>query len=144
MKTMTTLIISAYKSKYRIQKDIDRKQLELEEIEHEKTGLGHHGLDLTPEQARSGKPMPTTTSHIHSETKLLSLIERADELQKEIDYLTLSLNMAKKVDQLSLEDQRLMQDLFHSRKTAETVAQMNGYSVQGMYKRIYSELDKVC
>lgn len=143
MKAMTQLIISAYKSKYQIQKEIDRKHLELEEIEHEKTGLGHHGLDLTPEQARSSKPMPTTASHVYSDVRLLSLIERADELQKEIDYLTLSLNMAKKVELLSLEDQRLMQDLFHSNKTVDKAAEDHGYTKKSAYRKVYNALDKI-
>lgn len=143
MKTTTKLIVAAYKERYRIAKEIDRKRLEKMALEHELSGLGHKGVEMTAEQQKSDKPMPTTVSHTYDDQKKLSLIERKDELEKEIDFLTLSLHQADKVKNLPLADQQMMHDLFHGRKTAARVAEDHGYAVGAMYRHIYGSLDRL-
>ncbi|WP_305177791.1 hypothetical protein [Faecalibaculum rodentium] len=144
MKTMTRLILSAYREKYRLQKEIDKKRLEAEAIQVEMTGLGHKGVEMLPEQMTSSKPMPHTVSPTYNDQKLLSLIEKKDELEHQVDYLVMSLSLANKVDAMSVADRELMRELYHSRKTADQVAEEHGYSRKGMYKRIYAEVDKLC
>lgn len=141
MKTMTRLTIAAYKEKYRIQKQRDEKLLELLEIEHKMTGLAKSGKELTPEQQRSSKAMPHTVSPNYSDQKILSLIERKDEIQAEIDYLDMSLRTAAKIERMPLTDQQMMHDLYHSRMTAEDVADKYGYHPKSMYRHIYGVLD---
>lgn len=143
MKTLSKLTLEAYKERYRTQREIDRLRLEVEAIEVEMSGLGHHGDDLSPEQERSSMPMPRTASPTYNDQKLLTLIERKDEINKQIDYLEMSISMANKVELMELNDQKMMLDLFHGEHGARDVAHKYGYSVQGMYKRIHSELDKL-
>lgn len=143
MKTTTKLIVEAYKERYRIAKEIDTKRLEKMALEHELSGLGHKGVELTEEQQKSDKPMPTKVSPTYDNQKKLSLIEQKDELEKEIMYLSLSLHQADKVKKLPLTDQQMMHDLFHSRKTAVRVAEDHGYAVGAMYRHIYGSLDRL-
>ena len=144
MKTTTRLLISAYKEKYRIQKEKDEKQLELLAVRHRMTGMSRSGVSLTPEQERCSKPMPATVSHIHDDQLLLSLMERADELEREIDFLSLALHQSKKVELLELRDQQMMHKLYHSNKCGDKVAEEYGYTKKSMYRRIYSLLDNLC
>lgn len=143
MKTMTQLVIAAYKGKYRAQKEIDAKQLEIEAIEHRLSGLSRSGTPMTPEQEKSSLPMPKTVSHDHSDQRFLSGLERKDELEKEIDFLQQSLSMAAKVDKLPVRDQRMIYELYHTGKSADRVAADYGYSKRGMYKRIVSIIDNM-
>lgn len=145
MTGLINLIIEAYRNKYRYQKSIDRLQLEIEEISIELQGLGHKDVELTPEQARSSLPMPSNAGNPYAYDcqKILGLIELKDEKEAQIDALMLSLKQAEIVNRLSLEDQKLMQDLYHSNKTAQMVADDNGYSVPGMYKHIRKAISKV-
>lgn len=143
MKTLSKLTLAAYKERYRTQREIDRLQLEVEAIEVEMSGLGHHGDDLSPEQERSSKPMPHTVSPTYNDQKLLTLIERKDEINKQIDYLVMSMNLVRRVELMNTEDQKMMFDLYHGNQRATEVAKDHGYSVQGMYKRIQSELDRL-
>lgn len=143
MKGMSRLLIAAYKSKYNIEKEIDRTKLEIIELNNEMTGMAHHGLELSDLQLKSSKPMPKTVSPADCEKRLLGLIEKKTEAERKLDYLMLSLNQLKKVESLPVEDQRLLHDLYHSRKNADTVADEHGYTKQGMYKHIEIMLDKV-
>lgn len=144
ISSQVKLVISCYREKYRIQRDIDEKKLELMRIHHELSGLSHHGVEMTPEQAKSDLPMPKTVSPASSDARKLGLLERKDELEQDIDFLTISLQMARKVDQMEPADQSMMHDLYHSRKTADAVAEGYGYTRKGMYKHIYHELGKFC
>ena len=105
-------------------------------------GLGHHGAELTDTQAKSGLPMPSTTSHVYSNARLLELIEKKEEKERQIDALTLALQQADVVKKLSVEDQRLMQELYHSKRSAQQVAEQNGYSIKGLYKHISVAIGK--
>ncbi len=140
---MTKLVIDSYRHKYEYQKSIDRLTLEIEVIEEEMMGLTHSGIELTEEQAKSPLPMPTTTSPSHSNGRLLDLIEKKTEKEVQIDALTLALRQADVVKKLCVEDQRLMQDLYHSCRSAEDVAGEHGYSKRGMYKHINAVIDKI-
>lgn len=141
MKTMTNLVIAAYKGKYRTQKEIDAKQLEIEVIEHKLTGLSRSGVPMTPEQEKSSLPLPKTVSHDHSDYRFFTGLERKDELEREIDFLAQSLKMAEKIELLPMIDQQMMHDLYHSRMTAEDVADKYGYHPKSMYRHIYGVLD---
>lgn len=141
MKTMTNLVIAAYKGKYRIQKEIDVRQLEIVEIEHQMSGLAKSGIELSPEQKRSSKPMPHTVSHGDPEHRLICLVSRKEELEKEIDYLTMSMKLAEKIDQLPLTDQLMIYDLYHTKKSADQVASEYGYSKPAMYRHLYGIID---
>lgn len=143
MNGLTKLVIDSYRHKYDYQRSIDRLTLEIEAIEEEMMGLTHSGIELTEEQAKSPLPMPTTTSPIHSNTRMLDLIEKKTEKEAQIDALTLSLQQADVVKKLSVEDQRLLQDLYHSCRSAEDVAGDHGYSKRGMYKHINVVIEKV-
>lgn len=143
MKTLSHMAMTAYKEKYRLQKAIDDLKLELLEVTHEMSGLARHGKELSPKQEKSTKPMPKTVSPIHSDQKILKLIEKKEAIEKKIDFLTMSLELANKVDLLSLEDQQIAKDLFHSHKTPEQVASEYGYARSGIYKHLYIELDKI-
>lgn len=142
MTGLINLVIDAYRNKYRFQKSIDRLQLEIEEIQTELEGLGHRGVELSPEQQRSGLPMPSTVSPSYDQQKILNLIELKDEKETQIDALMLSLKQADVINKLSLEDQRLLQDLYHSNKTSQMVADQYGYSKRGMYKHIRGMIEK--
>lgn len=144
MKTMTQLVIAAYKGKYRAQKEIDAKQLEIEAIEHQLSGLSRSGTPMTPEQERSSLPMPKTVSHDHSDQRFLAGLERKEELEMEIDFLQQSLDMAAKVDRLPMQDQRMIYELYHTGKSAERVAADYGYSTASMYRHIYGLIDCIC
>ena len=143
MNGLTKLVIDSYRHKYEYQKSIDRLTLEIEVIEEEMMGLTHSGIELTEEQAKSPLPMPTTTSPSHSNGRLLDLIEKKTEKEAQIDALTLALRQADVVKKLCVEDQRLMQDLYHSCRSAEDVAGEHGYSKRGMYKHINAVIDKI-
>ncbi len=99
-------------------------------------GLTHSGIEMTEEQAKSPLPMPTMTSPIHSNDRLLDLIEKKTEKEAQIDALVLALRQSDLIKKLSIEDQQLMQDLDHSRQRAQDVADKHGYSIKGMYKHI--------
>ncbi len=143
MKTSTRLLISAYKEKYRIQKEKDEKQLELLAVRHRMTGLSKSGTELTPEQENSSKPMPTTVSPTHDDQKFLGLMERADELEREIYFLELALRQTLKIDRLDLRDQQMMHELYHGHKSTEAVADDYGYTRKGLYKHLYAVLDSL-
>lgn len=143
MNGLTKLVIDSYRRKYEYQKSVDRLTLEIEEIETEMTGLTHHSTEMTEEQARSPLPFPSTTSPIYPNQKLLGLIEKKEEKEKQIEALTLSLQQADVIKKLSVEDQRLLQDLYHSCRSAEDVAGDHGYSKRGMYKHINVVIEKV-
>lgn len=142
MNGLTKLVIDSYRHKYDYQKSIDRLTLEIEAINEEMTGLHHSGIALTEEQARSSLPMPTTTSPIWSNERILSLIEKKTEKEQQIDALMLALQQADLVKRLSVEDQRLLQDLYHSCQSAQDVADKHGYSIKGMYKHINGVIEK--
>lgn len=144
MKTMTQLVIAAYKGKYRAQKEIDAKLLEIEAIEHRLSGLARGGVHMTAEQEKSSLPMPKTVSHDHSDYRFLTGLERKDELEREIDFLQQSLTMAAKVEQLPMQDQRMIYELYHTGKPAERVAADYGYSTASMYRHINGLIDCIC
>lgn len=141
MKTMTQLALAAYKGKYRAKKEIDAKQLEIIEIEHQMSGLAKSGRELSAEQQKSSKPMPHTVSPGDPEHRLICLIDRKAELEKEIDFLTMSIRLAEKIDRLPMEDQQMIFDLYHSNASAEKVASDYGYTKHSMYRHIYGILD---
>ena len=143
MTGLTKLVIDAYRHKYDYQRSIDRLTLEIDAIEEEMMGLTHSGIELTEEQAKSPLPMPTTTSPSHSNSKMLDLIEKKTEKEAQIDALVLALRQADLIKKLSIEDQQLMQDLYHSRQRAQDVADKHGYSIKGMYKHIKMVVKKV-
>ncbi len=89
----TRLVLTCFRQKYRIKRDIEEKQLQIIEIEARMSGLYHQGLRLTPQQARSGLPMPHSTSPTDPTSKLLDLIQQKDELEKDIDFLNQSLRL---------------------------------------------------
>lgn len=144
LKTMTQLILAAYKGKYRAQKEIDKKQLEIAEITHRMSGLARSGTVLTKEQEKSFKPMPHTVSPGHSDAVLVGLISKKDELEREIDFLVMSKLLAERIDRLPMQDQLMIYDLYHSNKCADKVAEEYGYTKKSMYRRIYSLLDNLC
>lgn len=143
MNGLTKLVIDSYRHKYDYQRSIDLLTLEIEAIEEEMMGLTHSGIELTEEQAKSSLPMPTTTSPIHSNTRMLDLIEKKTEKEAQIDALTLALRQADVVKKLCVEDQRLMQDLYHSHQRAQDVADKHGYSIKGVYKHINAAIEKI-
>lgn len=143
MNGLTKLVIDAYRHKYDYQRSIDRLTLEIEAIEEEMMGLTHSGIELTEEQLKSPLPMPITTSPIHSTDRLLDLIEKKAEKEAQIDALTMALQQADVVKKLSVEDQKLMQDLYHSCRATEDVAKDHGYSKRGMYKHINVAIEKI-
>lgn len=143
MNGLTKLVIDSYRHKYDYQRSIDRLTLEIEAIEEEMMGLTHSGIELTEEQAKSPLPMPTTTSPSWSNEHLLELIEKKAEKEAQIDALMMALQQADAVKKLSVEDQKLMQDLYHSCQSAQQVAEKYGYSIKGMYKHINVAVDKV-
>ncbi|WP_294731067.1 hypothetical protein [uncultured Faecalibaculum sp.] len=143
MKTSTRLLISAYKEKYRIQKEKDEKQLELLAVRHRMTGLSKSGTELTPEQENSSKPMPTTVSPTHDDQKFLGLMERADELEREIDFLELALRQTLKIDRLDLRDQQMMHELYHGHRPVADVAHDFGFEKKAMYRHLYGALDAI-
>lgn len=139
----TRLVLTCFQQKYRIKRDIEEKQLQIIEIEARMSGLYHQGLRLTPQQARSGLPMPHTSGPSDPTTKLLGLIEQKDELEKDIDYLTWSLRQAAKIEKLEDQDRRMVYDRFRKHKPVETICEQYGYTVEGFYKHIYGALNKV-
>lgn len=139
----TRLVLTCFQQKYRIKRDIEEKQLQIIEIEARMSGLYHQGLRLTPQQARSGLPMPHTSGPSDPTTKLLGLIEQKDELEKDIDYLTWSLRQAAKIEKLEDQDRRMVYDRFRKHKLVETICEQYGYTVEGFYKHIYGALNKV-
>ncbi|WP_276907820.1 hypothetical protein, partial [Faecalibaculum rodentium] len=120
------------------------KQLEIIEIEHQMSGLAKPGMVMSKEQLASSKPMPHTISPDYTDKKLVSLISRKDELEKEIDFLWMSIKLAARIEKLPLEDQLMIYDLYHSNKCADKVAEEYGYTKKSMYRRIYSLLDNLC
>lgn len=141
MKTMTQLVLAAYKGKYRAQKEIDAKQLEIIDIEHQMSGLAKPGMEMSKEQLASPKPMPHTVSPDYSDKKLLSLMQRKDELEKEIDFLWMSLRLAARIERLPMQDQRMIYELYHTSKSADRVASEYGYGKASMYRHIYGIID---
>lgn len=139
----TRLVLTCFQQKYRIKRDIEEKQLQIIEIEARMSGLYHQGLRLTPQQARSGLPMPHTSGPSDPTAKLLGLIEQKDELEKDIDYLTWSLRQAAKIEKLEDQDRRMVYDRFRKHKPVETICEQYGYTVEGFYKHIYGALNKV-
>lgn len=142
-KALTKMVIEGYRHKYDLIREIDRAKRKVEEIEVELSGLAHHGMDLSPEQMKSGKPMPSSVSKDFSDQKRLGLIEKKDELNTNLDFMLLSLKQAEKVDRMEVRDRKMMDDLFHLHRNAEVVADEYGFTKQGMYKHINSELDKI-
>lgn len=142
MNGLTKLVIEAYRHKYDYQRSIDRLTLEIEAIEEEMMGMSHKVIVMTEEQMRSSLPMPTTTSPIHSNARLLDLLEKKTEKEAQIDALTLALHQADVIKKLSVEDQKLMQDLYHSYQSVQDVAEKYGYSIKGLYKHINAVIEK--
>lgn len=143
MNGLTKLVIDSYRHKYDYQRSIDRLTLEIEAIEEEMKGLSHRGVEMTKAQEKSQLPMPTTTSPIYSNCRILNLIEKKTEKERQIDALLLALQQADLVKRLSVEDQKLMQELYHTCRPACDVADNFGYSKQGMYKHIHAAIEKI-
>ncbi|WP_289501728.1 hypothetical protein [Faecalibaculum rodentium] len=141
MKASTRMFLAAYREKYRIKRDIDETNLEILKVVQDMKGLSHHGVEMSPEQMRSSLPMPKTVSPSTGDERMLWLIERKDELEKKLDWLAYSLQQAEKASILSPEDQSMLHDLYHSRMTAEDVADKYGYHPKSMYRHIYGVLD---
>ena len=139
----TRLVLTCFRQKYRIKRDIEEKQLQIIEIEARMSGLYHQGLRLTPQQARSGLPMPHSTSPTDPTSKLLDLIQQKDELEKDIDFLNRSLKQAEKIELLDEQDRKMLYDLYHHHRTAESVADQYGYNKDGMYKHIYAAVNAI-
>lgn len=143
MNGLIRMVIDSYRHKYDYQRSIDRLTLEIEAIEEEMKGLSHRGVEMTKAQEKSQLPMPTTTSPIYSNCRILNLIEKKEEKERQIDALLLALQQADLVKRLSVEDQKLMQELYHSHQKVHEVADKHGYSINGMYKHIHSAVEKV-
>lgn len=139
----TRLVLTCFQQKYRIKRDIEEKQLQIIEIEARMSGLYHQGLRLTPQQARSGLPMPHSTSPTDPTSKLLDLIQQKDELEKDIDFLNQSLKQAEKIELLDEQDRKMLYDLYHHHRTAESVADQYGYNKATMYKHIYETVNAI-
>lgn len=143
LKASTRMFLAAYREKYRIKRDIDETNLEILKVVQDMKGLSHHGIEMSPEQMRSSLPMPTTTSPSTGDERMLWLIEKKDELEKKLDWLTYSLLQAEKASLLCPEDQSMLHDLYHTSKSLDCIADEYGYARGKIHSHLYRELDKI-
>lgn len=113
---------------------------ELEVLEHKMLGLSHFIPELTKEQEKSSKPMPTFHGGY---TSPVAMFAEEDRIESEINYYRRRLNECKPIELLSLRDQNILFDLYFHFKNSWDVAEEYGYSKRGMYKHIRSELRKL-
>lgn len=137
------MFLAAYREKYRIKRDIDETNLEILKVVQDVKGLSHHGIEMTPEQMRSSLPTPTATSPSTGDERMLWLIEKKDELEKKLDWLTYSLLQSEKASLLCPEDQAMLHDLYHTSKSLDSIAEEYGYARGKIHSHLYRELDKI-
>lgn len=113
---------------------------ELEVLEHKMLGLSHFIPELTKEQEKSSKPMPTFHGGY---TSPVAMFAEEDRIEAEISYYRRRLNECKPIELLSLRDQNILFDLYFNFKSSWDVAEKYGYSKRGMYKHIRRELSKL-
>lgn len=114
--------------------------MELEELNHKKLGLSHSFPELTKEQLKSNKPMPTFHGGY---TSPLAILEEITAKENEINYYRRRINECKPVELLSLKDQNILFDLYFWNMNSWDVAEKYGYSRKGLWKHIRSEIGKL-
>lgn len=114
--------------------------MELEVLNHKLLGLSHDSIELTKDQQRSSKPMPTFHGGYTSPVAKLYDIEQKEN---EILYYRRRLNECKPIELLSFRDQNILLDLFVFKIPRSIVIEKYGYTVKGLYKHIYSVMSKV-
>ena len=113
--------------------------MELEEMNHQILGISHNAPRLTRDQERNPLPMPT---YSHTYTSPLALLEEITMKENEIEYYRRRINDCSIIEFLSITDQNILFDLYFHRINAYEVSRKYGYTRQGLYKHIYSELNK--
>ena len=82
---------------------------ELEVLEHKMLGLSHFIPELTKEQEKSSKPMPTFHGGY---TSPVAMFAEEDRIESEVNYYRRRLNECKPIELLSLRDQNILFDLY--------------------------------
>lgn len=113
---------------------------ELEVLEHKMLGLSHFIPELTKEQEKSSKPMPTFHGGY---TSPVAMFAEEDRIESEINYYRRRLNECKPIELLSLRDQNMLFDLYFNFKSSWDVAEKYGYSRQGLWKHIKMNLKQL-
>lgn len=114
---------------------------ELIMLDHKMTGLGHNAPRLTPEQENSIKPMPVF--HGTGFTSIVSMITEKDKIVEEMSYYRRRLNECRLIELLPLKDQNILFDLYFFKLSRNVVSEKYGYTVKGLYKHIYSVINKI-
>ena len=113
---------------------------ELMMIDHQRGGLSHRGIELSEEQARSGKPMPTSSNHGQGVNQV-GLIEKKDKVRKEYQekikhYQYMIDDVYKVLDEMNEDDRSLVIEMYVNHKyTFEYIAASRYTSVSNI-KRI--------
>lgn len=113
---------------------------ELEVLEHKMLGLSRSFPALTKEQEKSSKPMPTFHGGY---TSPVAMFAEEDRIESEINYYRRRLNECKPIELLSLRDQNILFDLYFFFLKSWDVSEKYGYSRQGLWKHIKSEIEKL-
>lgn len=113
---------------------------ELEVLEHKMLGLSRSFPALTKEQEKSSKPMPTFHGGY---TSPVAMFAEEDRIKSEINYYRRRLNECKPIELLSLRDQNILFDLYFFFLKSWDVSEKYGYSRQGLWKHIKSEIEKL-
>lgn len=112
----------------------------LEVMNHMILGLSHSVHNLSREQQRSNLPMPKYNKHYTSPVAMLYEIEK---LENEVNYYRRRIMECKPIELLSLQDQNILFDLYFWNLNAWDVAEKYGYTRQGLWKHIRSEIRKL-
>lgn len=125
---------------------------------HELSGLAKHPIELTKEQAKSNKPMPTSQHNGMDEQKRLDLIDRKERLEKEREEKQSMLDNAEKAynDCMKVLSRlpdwclEMMTELYIENRTPESLAikYCSHYGVayghaSTVYRTIKNEIKKI-
>ena len=119
---------------YQNLKHIDELKEEIELILYEMTGV--KGIRYDKE--------PTSYNPELSAEKRLDLIDRKEEKEIELEYMTASVKYIEmKLSKLSKEDKEICLKIISEGVSAEKVRREVGYSKSGIWKRIKRELQGI-
>lgn len=117
--------------------------MELEEVDNLLRGLpSKHGIELTPSQMKSNKPMPVYQSDPYS-NRLLEIMNVEEKLLQKRNYYVERINECKVIELMSLTDQNILFDLYLWNIKVCDVAEKYGYSRIGLWKHIRYEISKL-
>lgn len=123
-------------------KQIIALNLDLEVLNHKMLGMSCFHPEISKEQEKINKPMPTFHGGGNRKSYCEWLFEE-EKIISEINYYRRRLNECKPIELLSLSDQNILFELYFWSAKSWDVAAKYGYSRKGLWKHIRTEISKL-